>query len=270
MLHQPEAALRHSPARYTETSVRAAAAEYASHPPNIEPHLPPPTGNRYIVLGGAGFLGGWIVLQLLQRGEDPQSIRVLDIQPVTRPDLLEAQAKGVEFLRVDVSDEDAVLSAFSQPWPRRCEAPLTVIHTASNIRFFERHELQLPASTRVNVLGTKHVIKAAKLAGASVLIYTSSGSIAINPSRFWIWPWEAGPRPFVHLIDDDSSIPRTSSEAWSNYAATKIVAESLVREADNTLSATGKPMRTSCLRPGNGVFGPGGKADSHFGLSPSM
>ncbi|KZV80753.1 hypothetical protein EXIGLDRAFT_568042, partial [Exidia glandulosa HHB12029] len=85
-----------------------------------------------------------------------------------------------------------------------------------------------------------------------------AGSICIKPSRFWLWPWEKQPENFVHLVNDNTNVPQTHAGAWSNYAATKIRAERIVREADLSTGRGGVVLRTSCLRPGNGVFGPGG------------
>lgn len=62
----------------------------------------------------------------------------------------------------------------------------------------------------------------------------------------------------MHLVNDATPVPQTHAGAWSNYAATKIVAERLVRDADRTVGDGGRVLRTACVRPGNGVFGPGG------------
>ena len=70
--------------------------------------------------------------------------------------------------------------------------------------------------------------------------------------------------------DVNSRMPRRHEEMFSNYAASKIKAERLVRAADRTPlagSAEGRMgrgrarpqlLRTGCLRPGNGIFGTGG------------
>jgi nucleoside-diphosphate-sugar epimerase len=205
-------------------------------------------------------LGGWIVLHLLQRGEDPFAIRVLDIRLPTRRDLTSGLAKDVQFLKVDVSDMDAVVAAFKAPWPESVttSSEITIFHTAANIRFYERHTALLHHSTKVNVGGTLNVIKAAKAIGASALIYTSSGSVAVRRSRFWLWPWETQPKFFVQVLnDDDNLIPKRHEDFFSNYAVSKIAAERLVRDSDGTPSGSGV-LKTGCIRPGNGVFGPGG------------
>jgi nucleoside-diphosphate-sugar epimerase len=211
----------------------------------------------------AGFVGGWIVLHLLQRGEDPSRIRVLDIRLPTRPDLTSGPARDVQFLEVDISDAAAVERAFKSPWPTRngkelANPQVTVFHTAANIRFYERHPSLVPISSKVNVDGTKNVIDAARSIGVSILVFTSSGSVAIRNSRFWLWPWEKEPKYFVQVMNDDEGLTQKPLDGFfSNYARTKIVAERLVRAADRSPSGD-SVLRTGCLRPGGGVFGPGG------------
>ncbi|KAI9458843.1 NAD-P-binding protein [Lactarius psammicola] len=245
--------------------------------------LPPRTGRRYIVVGGAGFLGGWIVRHLLERGEHPKRIRVIDIRAPTRPDLTSGLAKDIDFHQVDVSDGERVQAAFSAPWPphdhRHCDGPedptavaeITVFHTAANIRFYERDHRLLHLSDRVNVEGTRNVLAAARTTGASILIYTSSGSVSVRRTRLWLWPWEQRPKFIVQTFnddDDDSRLPTRHGEMFSNYAASKLKAERLVRAADGASSGSGRvrgqrrqrqrSLRTGCLRPGNGIYGPGG------------
>ncbi|KAF8067715.1 3-beta hydroxysteroid dehydrogenase/isomerase family-domain-containing protein [Lyophyllum atratum] len=258
----PEEVVALSPQRLTPESVRERAGHLAKSPPiTIKEQLPPRTGRRYIVVGGGGFLGGWIVASLLERGEDPECIRILDIRPPVREDLLSAQIKGLEFIQVDITDAAAVEAAFTAPWPSSITQPggtlseLTVFHTAANIRFYERHEIFLPNSEKVNVRGTENVVNSARSVGASILIYTSSGSVAVRRSRFFLWPWEKEPQHFVQVItDDENALPKQHNEFFSNYAVTKIRADRLVRAADKSRSGTGV-LRTGCIRPGNGVFG---------------
>ncbi|KAI0064910.1 NAD-P-binding protein [Artomyces pyxidatus] len=255
----PEVEATFSPHRVTPQDAREAAERLEKEPITIGEHLPPRTGRRYIVVGGAGFLGGWIVCHLLERGEDPKNIRVLDIRAPTRPDLTTGRAQSVDFLQVDISDKAAVDAAFQAPWPGgNTSSGITVFHTVAVFRFYENHPALLPLSDKVNVQGTQHIIDASRAAGVSVLVFTSSGSICVRRTRLWLWPWEKQPEFFVQVItDDDNIIPKRHEHFFSNYAASKIKGERLVRAADNTPSGAGI-LRTGCLRPGNGIFGPGG------------
>ncbi|PBK67750.1 hypothetical protein ARMSODRAFT_1085803 [Armillaria solidipes] len=92
-----------------------------------------------------GLLGGWIVLQLLRRGEDLKRIRILDIRPPKHLDLLEGKAKVVQFLQVHISDEIAVGA------------------------FYERHPSLIPLSAKVNIQGPENIINVCREVGMSVL-----------------------------------------------------------------------------------------------------
>lgn len=208
------------------------------------------------------------MVHLLMRGEDPRRIRVLDIRVPTRLDLTTGKALDVDFRIVDVADADAVAAAFAAPWPDSSDdsahathsPEITVFHTAANIRFYERIKSLVPSSAKVNVDGTQNIISAARAIGVGTLVYTSSGSVSVRRTRFWLWPWQKEPSYFVQAITDDDNLltPKTHEQFFSNYAYTKSLAEALVRRADKSPSGHCGLLRTGCLRPGNGIFGPGG------------
>ena len=278
LLQIPPRLLKYSPKRWTDEEIHATFARLQSEPKSIHTVLPPRTGRRYIVTGGAGFLGGWIVRHLLERGENPKKIRVLDIRLPTRGDLTTDRAKDVDWRLCDVSNADAVSAAFSDPWPSSTspdvdgthegEDEITVFHTAACIRFYERTASLVPLSARINVLGTQNVLSAARSIGCSIFVSTSSGSVALRRSRFWLWPWEREPPHFIQFFGntpasqevraESNIIPKNHDEFFSNYAYTKKQGEILVLRANNTPLANGRTLRTGCLRPGNGIYGPGG------------
>ncbi|KAK7452175.1 hypothetical protein VKT23_012278 [Stygiomarasmius scandens] len=257
----PKRALEVSPKRCTPQDVLSTAQSLSANPVSIDDQIPPKTGRRYIVVGGAGFLGGWIVMQLLHRGENPKNIRVLDIRLPSRMDLKTGAAKDVDFKQVDVADAKVVQEAFDAPWPAESSSTsqITVFHTAANIRFYERIHRFVSRSSRVNVDGTQNILNSARSIGVSTFVYTSSGSVGVFSSRYLLWPWESEPAHFVQFInDDDTRLPKRFEDYFSNYAYTKHQAETLVRKADRSSTASGGVLRTGCIRPGNGVFGPGG------------
>ena len=57
IVSQPREALGLSQKRWTDTEIQAAFREYNDSPLDVKPFLPPKTGNRYIVVGGNGFVG---------------------------------------------------------------------------------------------------------------------------------------------------------------------------------------------------------------------
>ena len=177
-----------------------------------------------------------------------------------------------------MSNAEQVQAAFSAPWPpsyddddEHCDRPedtsavaaeITVFHTAANIRYYERDHRLLHLSDKVNVEGTRNVLAATHATGASILIYTSSGSVSVRRTRLWLWPWEQRPKFIVQTFEDDDD---RRDEMFSNYAASKLKAERLVRADDRSPSRSGRvgsqqqqQLRTGCLRPGNGIYGPGG------------
>ncbi|PSR78591.1 hypothetical protein PHLCEN_2v7338 [Hermanssonia centrifuga] len=261
----PPEATAISPKRWANEDVRYSYTIQSNGPTSLlEGKLPSKTGRRYIVVGGAGFLGGWIVLHLLQRGEDPRRIRVLDIRPPIRKDLQEGAACDVDFVQVDITNAKAVNAAFRKAWPDSSQSAspqvheITVFHTAATIRFFERHPSLLHLSERVNLHGTQNILEAAKSIGVRTLIYTSSGSVGVRRTRLWLWPWQKEPKFFTQVInEDDANLSRRHEQFFSNYAVSKLSAERSVRAADQSPSGDGK-LRTGCIRPGNGIYGPGG------------
>lgn len=208
-----------------------------------------------LTLQTTGLVGAWIVSHLLARGEDPKAIRILDlISP--EQDILN---KGVGWIKTNITDELAVTTAFEEPWAATVtNLALTVYHTAAIIRPQDRLKSFLPLSRKVNIDGTQNVLNAAKAAGATAFIWTSSGSIALHQPTFWIAPWATQPKRVVQVISDSTKLPESHYQFFGNYAATKTEAEQLVRAADDPATN----FRTGCIRPTNGVYGTGGQANN--------
>ncbi|CAG9947497.1 unnamed protein product [Clonostachys rosea f. rosea IK726] len=223
--------------------------ELATNPINYTDQLPPRLNRRYVVTGGAGLVGGHIVLQLLARGTPPESIRVIDIRKTERSEA----ASRVDFVQTDVTSLTSVQAAFCKPWDQSvAQLPLTVFHTAAIIIPSARSKLQYGFVESVNVRGTKNVLLAARKAGADIFSSTSSASIAIRPVELFPSPWVATPQNFAQVLDESDFYEplRPHEEFFGNYPASKALAERLVCEAND-----GDSFRTGCIRPGNGVYG---------------
>ncbi|KAF5366164.1 hypothetical protein D9758_005751 [Tetrapyrgos nigripes] len=257
-----------SPKRWTTKDFEQVSQKLSSSPVSLQDHLPLKTGRRYIVTGGSGFLGGWIIRHLLERGESPKYIRNIDIRPSNRRDFTSGPASEVAFFPVDLTDAEQVKAAFSAPWPKvghdQPASEITVFHTAAIIRFYERHPSLVPLSAKVNIDGTRNVIDAALAVGASVLISTSSTSVAQHASRLLLWPWEKEPARFVQVVSDDSVLPKRVEEFMTVYSYTKLEGEKLVKEADKRIGSTGKAMHTGTLRPGSAIYGPAADLFEYF------
>jgi nucleoside-diphosphate-sugar epimerase len=167
-----------------------------------------------LVTGGGGFLGRYIVEQLVARGDAVRSLQ--------RGDYPELAALGVEQIRADIRDRDAVVSAC-----RRVDA---VFHVAAIAgiwgpwrRYFE-----------INTLGTRHVIDGCRQHGARKLVFCSSPSVTFDGTD---------------QCNVDESAPYPTK--WlCHYPHTKALAEQEV------LAANGKQDLLTCaLRP-HLIWGP--------------
>lgn len=113
-----------------------------------------------LVTGAGGFLGQYIVEQLVRRGA---RVRAMARRP--QPALREL---GVECVRADVRDSRDVLAA--------CEGVDTVFHAAAVAGIWGTWEHY----HGINSLGTRNVVDACRVAGVRRLIYTSSPSVTFR------------------------------------------------------------------------------------------
>ncbi|KAK5625744.1 hypothetical protein RRF57_001460 [Xylaria bambusicola] len=248
----PEEVRRLSGSRWTPELLRKTYERLQQHPIDYTHKLPPKLDRRYIVTGGSGLVGGYIVLQLIARGTPPTHIRILDIRRTERSDMQSGPALDVDFAQTDITSRASVDAAFARPWPKSAaDLPLSVFHTAAVILTSDRsaHSYAFPES--VNVKGTANLLAAAKAAGVSVFSATSSASISIRSVGTWVAPWAREPRDFFQVLDTrDFKLPlRERSGYFGNYPASKAVAERLVCDADQ------EGFRTGTIRPANGVYG---------------
>lgn len=200
-----------------------------------------------------GMVGSWIVQHLLERGEDPQAIRIMDLRAPQRQAIT---SKDVAFIATDVSDADAVSTAFRSPWPDAlASSQLTVYHTVAYIKPCDRKPDFLDLYLKVNVEGTRNVLAAAKSAGCSIFIATSSNSVCLKRPVYFTAPWCRYPKSFIQVRDnaDPDSLDAPLSKFVGCYAYTKAKAEKLVREADCAKDG----FRTGVLRPGHAIYGHG-------------
>ncbi|XP_065715586.1 3 beta-hydroxysteroid dehydrogenase type 7 isoform X2 [Patagioenas fasciata] len=189
-----------------------------------------PQGRVLVVTGGCGFLGSHLVRLLLEREPELRELRVLDLNP--DPAVVPPEHGGrVRLLRADVGDAGAVGRAL---WGAH-----VVFHAASLVDVWGGSSAQDIA--RVNVQGTKNVIRGCRAGGVPVLIYTSSMEV--------VGPNTRGD-PFLRG-DEDTPYPVRHSEP---YPLSKAQAERLVLEANGATVAGGGRLVTVSLRP-TGIYG---------------
>ena len=122
---------------------------------------------RYLVTGGAGFIGSHLVDELLSRGE---SVRIADDFSTGRRENLPAQ-RPFELVEGDLADADVAARAVAG-----CEY---VIHQAA-IPSVPRSIEQPISSHRANVEATLQVLAAAREAGVRRVVFAGSSSVYGN------------------------------------------------------------------------------------------
>lgn len=110
-----------------------------------------------LVTGAGGFLGQYIVEQLVARGDR--------VRALSRNRYPELEKLGVESVQGYVQDVDALTEA--------CRGIECVFHVAAIAGIWGRWNTY----HSTNVVGTRNVVKACKAAGVPRLVYTSSPSV---------------------------------------------------------------------------------------------
>lgn len=162
---------------------------------------------KALVTGGSGFLGRYIVEQLLERGD---SVRVF-----ARGDYPELKQIGAELIRGDLQDAEAIKNA--------CAGVDLVFHVAAKPGIWGTWE----SFYGPNVVGTQNVIAACQTYNVAKLIFTSSPSVIFNNQP------QSG---------CDETIPYP--EHYENfYSHTKAIAEQMVINAngDELLTVSLRP-----------------------------
>jgi len=183
------------------------------------------TGGTALVTGGAGFLGRHLVAQLAAAGT---AVRVLDPAAART-----AFPPGVEAVAGSVCDPATVARAM--------EGVDTVFHMAGVAHLWARDP---EAFTRVNLEGTRTVLRAARRATPARIVVTSSALTLIGRGH-------AAPSP----VTEDSPRPPLSAMVGA-YARSKWRAETEARRA----AAAGLPVivvhPTAPLGPGDDALTP--------------
>ncbi len=115
-----------------------------------------------LITGGTGFIGAEIAHILLERGEKRPV--VFDLNPSTQR--LHDFAKQVEILRGDLGSFSDVLNAV------KATQPDVIYHLGGMLSM--PSEANPPTSLRANVLGTFHVLEAARLFDVRQVLFTST------------------------------------------------------------------------------------------------
>ncbi len=126
------------------------------------------TTARYLVTGGAGFIGSHIAQALLDQGE---SVRVFDNLATGRETNLAALRGHAHFIQGDLHDLDAVRAAVKG---------VEVVFHQGALASVPRSITDPITSLETNINGTQNVLIAARDAGVRRVVYASSSSVYGN------------------------------------------------------------------------------------------
>jgi nucleoside-diphosphate-sugar epimerase len=173
-----------------------------------------------LVTGAGGFLGRYIVEQLVARGDK--------VRALVRRNVPELEARGVEYMHGDIRELTDV--------KRACRDVGVVYHTAAVAGIWGPwHHFY-----DTNVIGTKNVISGCCHEGVTKLVFTSSPSVTFSGRD------QCG-------VDESEPYP---SRWLAHYPHTKALAEKMVLDANGQHGANGEHHLLTCaLRP-HLIWGP--------------
>lgn len=135
-------------------------------------------GKRVLLTGHTGFKGSWLSLWLQSMGT---KLRGIALEPPTEPALFEVASvvEGMEHRIVDIRDFDAVKTQVDDFQPE------IIIHMAAQplVRMSYKQPIETYAT---NVMGTVHVLEAARHAG-SVKAIVNITTDKCYENREWVW-----------------------------------------------------------------------------------
>jgi 2-alkyl-3-oxoalkanoate reductase len=172
---------------------------------------------RILVTGGGGFLGSYIVKELLK---NPTYI-VTNFSRHSYPHL---EDLGVPTIKGDLTKREDVKRALSHGFD-------AIIHAAAKAGVWGSYDEYYS----INFLGTKNLIDEALNAGIKKIVYTSSPSVVFGAED---------------IAQADESIPYPEKHLTA-YAETKCLAEKIVLESND-----GVNLLSVALRP-HLIWGPG-------------
>ena len=173
---------------------------------------------RYLITGGAGFIGRRVVDNLLI---DPGvAVMVVDNLSVGMP--MPAPRTGLHTLTADIRDSEKMERAFA------AFSPEVVIHLAA-IHHIPTCELRRSYSLDVNIVGAETILEAAARIKTARFVLASSGAV---------YDWESGPLDEAKTPlrpTDNYSIAKHANELQTRLWAERTGAQAVVARIFNTI-----------------------------------
>ena len=143
---------------------------------------------RTLVTGGAGFIGSHLADALLARGDDVTVID--DLSSGREQNLAGAVEAGAQLVRGDVRDGSSLTALVS------IARPEAIFHLAAQVDV--RVSLSDPSfDARTNVEGTINVLEAARAAGVSRVVFSSTGGAIYGETDTLPTPESVEPLPMA-------------------------------------------------------------------------
>jgi UDP-glucose 4-epimerase len=154
-----------------------------------------------LVTGGAGFIGSNLVDALIARGDDV--VAVDDLSTGRRENFAAASAAGARLVEADIRDAEAMAGLLE------AERPDCVFHLAAQMDV--RRSVEDPVrDLRTNSEGTVNMLEAARQAGASRFVNTSTGGAMYGEA-------DVRPTPESHPIAADApyGVSKLAAEGYT-------------------------------------------------------
>lgn len=154
--------------------------------------------SKVFVTGGSGFVGGYLIEALVERGDTVFALARSDRSARI------VESRGAEVVRGDLSNTEAMAAGMA-----KCDV---VFHAAAKVeQWGEREQFRA-----INIEGTENVLEAARRVGVERLVHVSTEAILVGGGA-------------LYQVDESRPIP-DSHAGW--YPWSKAEAEKRVRAAN--------------------------------------